>query len=143
MADKVREIQDRLLKNIQDGDQLSAAIAYFPLVGWVYPLYFKKEDALCQYHGKQGQRLNGVLIGLYLTLWFLENFWLTAWLFGEGSFLNPISSSIKIIAVIAYLGVSLIAAYRAFMDEEWEIPFLRDVVDFFWDFFPGKKDDRD
>ncbi|MBI41309.1 MAG: hypothetical protein CMF59_17060 [Leptospiraceae bacterium] len=143
MADKVREIQDRLLKNIQDGDQLSAAIAYFPLIGWIYPLYFKKEDKLCQYHGKQGQQLNAVLIGLYLVLWFLENFWLTSWIFGTGSLLNPISSSVKIIALFGYLGLSLVAAYRAFMDEEWEIPFLQDIVDFFWDLFPQRKADRD
>lgn len=142
MADKIREIQDRLLKNIQDGDQLSAAIAYFPLIGWIYPLYFKKEDPLCQYHGKQGQRLNGVIIGLYLALWFLENFPLTSWLFGQGNFFNPISSSIKIIAIFGYLALSLMAAYRAFMDEQWEIPFLKDIVDFFWELMPGKEPEK-
>ncbi|MCB1306044.1 MAG: hypothetical protein KDK37_17270, partial [Leptospiraceae bacterium] len=67
---------------------------------------------------------------------------LTSWLFGQGNFFNPISSSIKIIAIFGYLALSLMAAYRAFMDEQWEIPFLKDIVDFFWELMPGKEPEK-
>lgn len=143
MADKIREIQERFKGNYQDGDQLSAAIAYVPLIGWILPYRLKQEDALCQYHGRQGMRLNILMLCIYFTIWILENFPLTSWLFGQGEPLNALTSSFWIITLILYVIASGMAAYRAFMDEEWEVPYLEDIIDMLEKSLLGKKDSKD
>jgi len=129
MSDRIRDIQSRLMKNLQGGDQLAAAVAYVPLVGWIYPYFFKREDELCQFHGRQALKLNGALVAIYIAVWFLENFPLSAWLFGTGEPLNALSRTVWLVTLLGFLAVSVVAALKAFAEELWEIPYLDDAVD--------------
>ncbi|MBI3395116.1 MAG: hypothetical protein HY042_04720 [Spirochaetia bacterium] len=130
MADKVRDFQSKFMKNLEggSGEQIAAAIAYVPLFGWVYPYRMKKDDELCQFHGRQGMRLNALVFGIYFVIWLIENFPLTGWLFGKGAWFHPISTGIWTIIASAYLIASIAGAWKAFSGEMWEIPLLDDVI---------------
>ena len=117
------------MKGMQGGDQMIAAAAYLPLFGWIYPLNFRKEDDLCQFHGRQGMLLNLAMVAVYFVIWVLENFPLSAWAFGPTHFLNPISQSVWIISAIAYFGVSIFGALKALAEEKWAIPRLEETMD--------------
>jgi uncharacterized membrane protein len=143
MADKIRDIQSRLVSNLGGRDQLSAAIAYIPLFGWVFPYVFKKEDDLCQFHGLQAMKLNAALVGVYFVVWVIENFPLTGFLFGKGAVFNPLTESVWLVAMIAYCVVSGIAAFKAFSEEKWEIPYFIEYLDEFIDQIKKEKKSRD
>jgi len=128
MSDRIRNIQERL-RHSQEGEPLYAAIAYIPLLGWIYPLHFKKDDENCQFHGRQGARLSALIAGLFLVVWFLQNFPLTRWLFGSGNLLAPILDGLWLIALLVYLGVCVVAAFKALASERWEIPYLNEIID--------------
>ena len=127
------------MKNIHGGDQILAAAAYIPLVGWIYPYLSRKDDELCQFHGRQAMILNIVMVGLYFGVWLLENFPLTGWLFGEGALLAPITGALFLIASLVYIGLSLTAAFKAISEEKWEVPYLEDMVDKFQQQVRGEK----
>lgn len=145
MADKIRDIHSKFMKNLEGGGggELAAVIAYVPLVGWIYPYRMKKDDEFCQFHGRQGMRLNALAFGLYFVIWLLENFPLTAWLFGKGAMFHGISSGIWAIAASAYLIASLAAAFKAFSNEKWEIPLLEDVIQRLEDLVKDARDKRE
>ncbi|MCB1174469.1 MAG: hypothetical protein KDK39_12940 [Leptospiraceae bacterium] len=129
MADSEENIHSRLSKNLHGWDQISAAIAYVPLVGWAYTWFTRQDDPLCKFHGKQAMQLNALYAGLYLVIWFVENFPLTRWIFGERAFLHPLSETISLVSTFVFLALSAVAAFRAFSEERWEIPYLKEAID--------------
>lgn len=135
LAEKKKDIHSNLSKNLHGWDQISAAIAYVPLVGWIYTYLGRKDDELCQYHGKQALQLNALYSGVYLLIWFLENFPLTKWIFGNRAFLHPISETVSLVSTVIFLAISAFCAFKAFGEEQWEIPYLNDVIDFIVDLF--------
>ena len=128
MEDKIREIQDRL-KGLGEGNRPFAVLAYVPLFGWIYPFYFRTQDALCQFHGRQAMRLNLVVLAVYFLVWILENFPIISWLFGPGQLLHHLSRAVWILAAGAYLAISAYAAYKALHDESWSIPYLDEYLE--------------
>lgn len=128
MADRVRDIQSRLKGNLQGSDQLLAASAYIPVFGWIYPYIFKKDDELCQFHGLQSLKLNGVILFIYFAVWIAEHFPILSWFFADGRIFHPLSQALWVISLSVFLIVSLVAAYRAFSEEAWEIPYLADGI---------------
>ncbi len=146
MSDKIREIQGRF-KNIHGSDQLIAALSYVPLFGWIFPYYGKKDDELCQFHGKQAMQLNVVMLTVYFSVWILENFPIVSWFFGQDKILHPISQSAWLITAMAFIGLSIYGAFKAFSEEKWEIPGLSELVDKTLEQIksakPGSKEDKD
>ena len=53
-----------------------AALAYIPIIGWILPLFIKKEDGLCQFHAKQGLVLSimAILLGIIVAIAVTEVF---------------------------------------------------------------------
>ena len=129
MADKIREIQSRFSRNMQNNDSVAAVIGYIPLFGWIYPLFFRKENDFCQFDGKQAMHLNAGMLVVYFAVWILENFPITSWLFGADSWFHPITQAAWRITMLGYFGLCAFGAYKAFIEERWEIPFLSDFVD--------------
>jgi uncharacterized membrane protein len=127
MSDRIRKIQESLKKGSGSGDEITAAMAYVPLFGWAFAI--TKDDDFTRFHALQARDLNLGIVVVYLVVWFVENFPLTAWLFGPNKFLNPISEAVWVVALLAYLGFSGFAAYRAIMDERWSVPFIDEVRD--------------
>ncbi len=125
MSDRIRKIQESLKKGSGNGDELTAAIAYVPLLGWAYAI--TKEDEFTRFHALQARDLNLAIVVVYLVVWFLENFPLTSWLFGAYRFLNPVSQGVWVLSLLVYLALSAYAAYRAIMDERWTVPFIDEV----------------
>ena len=128
MADKIREIQSRL-KTPEGGDQIAAPLAYIPLFGWIYPYYLKKEIELCRFHGKQAMQLNVVMLAIYFVVWVLENFPIVSWLFGPDHVFHHITRAIWLLTAIAFIGLSIVGAIKAFSEEMWEIPKLNELID--------------
>ncbi len=130
MADKIKEIQTKIIKQLRNGgEQTIAASAYIPIIGWVYPYFFHKDKPLCSFHAKQALQLNIVTVTIYFTIWIIEHFPLTAIFFGPGAILSPFSQTLWLVFLFAYLGFSIMCAYRAFCNESWEIPYLKPCVD--------------
>ena len=127
------------MKNIHGGDQILAAAAYIPLVGWIYPYTSRKDDELCQFHGRQAMILNIMMVALYFAIWLLENFPVTALLFGQGAWFAPITGAISLIATLVYIGLSLTGAFKAISEEKWPVPYLEDLVERFEDQVRGDK----
>ncbi|MBX7058659.1 MAG: hypothetical protein K1X75_11385 [Leptospirales bacterium] len=133
MSDRIRNIRARMLGNAspggaESGDHAAAAAAYIPLVGWAYAYFSKKEDDYCQFHARQGLKLNAVIGLIYFAVWFLETFPITAWFFGPDSLLHPITRTILYVSVAGFLAASAAAAAKAFQGERWEIPYLEDLI---------------
>jgi hypothetical protein len=59
------------LKRLRHSSYFAAA-AYIPFVGWLIPLYLKRDDPLCQEHGKTGFLCAIVFTGAALSLFFLD-----------------------------------------------------------------------
>ena len=137
MADKIKDIQSRLMNNLHGSDELAAAASYIPLVGWLVGKA-KKEDDFCQFHSDQSFKLNLVIVALYLIIWFLEHFPLTSFLFGEGAILNELTGGILIVSIILFLVISAFAAFKALSEERWEVPYLHDTLQYIRDEITGK-----
>ncbi len=133
MSDRIRNIRARLqgtgAGSPESGDSSAAAAAYIPLVGWAYAYFGKKDDDFCQFHGRQSLRLTAVFLVLYFAVWFLENFWITAFFFGVDSLLHPITRTILYLGIAVYLVASIAAGLRALGGERWEIPYLEEMID--------------
>lgn len=113
------------LQEVSFQDRLWAAISYFPLLGWVYPYYFrKKASEHCRFHADQALYLNLLFLLLYFAIWLLENFPLTGIIFGSASLLSPILQTAWLLSQILYLALSGFSAYRAYRGETWKIPYL-------------------
>ena len=142
MSDKIRDIHSRLMNNLHGGDQSSAAVGYVPLFGWIVPYLFKKDDEFCRFHGEQAMKLNGAFLAFYFVIWVIENFPLTAILFGLDSIFHPITRSLWLVGVIGYLALSAIGAFKALSEEKWEIPYLIKYVDEAIDLIKSEKNNR-
>lgn len=127
MADRIKKIQENLKRGSNNGDELTAAVSYVPLIGWA--LTIKSKDDFTQFHAEQGRDLNIGIIAIFLVTWFLENFPLTSWLFGNNHLFHPVTQTVWLISLLAYLGLSAMAAYKAIMDERWPIPFIDEARD--------------
>ena len=128
MSDKIKEIQAKLAERFKSGGQASAACSYIPLVGWIYPYFFRKEDELSKFHAEQAMQLNILTLTLYFAIWILEYFPITAIFFGPGSILYPISRTLWLLVIFAYIAFSTIGAYQAYSATNWEIPYLKKIV---------------
>lgn len=130
MNKKIQDIQSKIKENIQNNSVgFCAASSYFPLVGWIYPYFFRKDEQLAKFHGLQALQLNIVLIVLYFIVWFLESFPITAIMFGPDHIFHPISRTIWILIVFVYLSLTSICAYKAYSGIEWHIPYLKALLD--------------
>lgn len=139
MSDKIRDIHSRLMNNLHGGDQISAAIGYVPLFGWILPYLFKKDDEFCRFHGEQAMKLNVTIVVFYFAIWVIENFPLTAIIFGLDAVFHPITRSLWLVGAIGYLAISGIAAFKALSEEKWEIPYLMKYVDEVFDLIQSEK----
>lgn len=127
MSDRIRDIQNRM-KGVGGGGGAAAAIAYVPLFGWIYPFYAKKDDELCRFHGKQGMQLNALMLAVYTVVFVLEHFPIVSFLFGPGQFFNAITQAVWRITALAYIGLSIYCALKAFEEEKWAIPHLDETI---------------
>ncbi len=139
MADTIRDIQAKLKNNSSDGDQISAAVAYVPLFGWILPYLFKKDDPLCRFHGEQAMKLNGAIVAFYFAIWVLEHFPLTAILFGYDAVFHPLTRSLWLVGALGYMAISAVGAFKALSDEKWEIPYLMKYLDEAFDLLQSEK----
>ena len=129
MKEKVKEIQAKLIDAFQkSGGESLAALSYIPLLGWVYPYFFRKEEELVRFHASQAMQLNAMITAIYFLIWVLEYFPLTGIFFGPGSLLHPISRTLWLFTVFAYMAFSLVASYQAYSGKKWEIPYLKERV---------------
>ncbi len=128
MADKIRNLQNRIKSKIQNGDEFLAIVSYFPLIGWII-VQFKdqKKDKLVQFHSKQAKEINIYIVVLFFIIWLLENFPFTRWLFGKDKFFYPIIESIWLMGLILYIIISLIGIYKALNDEIWSFPYREEI----------------
>ncbi|MFN3604654.1 MAG: hypothetical protein ACK4UJ_08100 [Leptonema sp. (in: bacteria)] len=128
MADRIRNLQNKLKSKIESGDTLSAVVAYVPLIGWIIADSIdKKKDELVKFHIKQSKEINLAIILIYVFVWFIENFPLTSWLFGKNKLFFPIIESFWLLSFLSYLGISLFSSYKALNDEIWSYPY-RNII---------------
>ncbi len=117
-----KENVEKVKEFVKKGEGI-AALSYIPLIGWFLPQILRKTDAFCKFHSRQSFLLNITIIVVYVCIWILENFPLTAIFFGSGAILNPITGTLKIIAFVGFFLLSGWAAKKAYDQEEWEIPY--------------------
>jgi len=70
------------LKDLAFSEQYNnyfAAVAFVPFVGWLIPLYLKKDDPFCQEQGKAGFYLSFIFTSLALALIFISIFFSRDW----------------------------------------------------------------
>lgn len=140
MSGKIKEIQEKFsdftesLKDRGKEWRNWAVYSYIPLVGWIYPYFFRKEEELSQFHAKQAMQLNVISLIAYFVIWILEYFPITAIFFGPGSILHPISRTIWLVVFFGYVALSGVGAYQAHSNRNWEIPYLKKGVDKIMDY---------
>ena len=100
--------------NYFDNSKIYALLAYIPLIGWILPLFVKKEDKSCQFHGKQGFILSilALLLGLsgfivytdifkYLLTVLYFAFFIGAFVYGAYAAYNSKNTEIPVISAIS------------------------------------------
>lgn len=128
MADRIRNLQNKFKSKIENGDELSAILAYIPLIGWIIAnITNKNKDKLVKFHIEQAKEINIGILVIYIFVWFIENFPLTKWLFGKNKLFYPILETFWLLSFLAYIGFSLYAIYKALNDEIWSYPY-RDII---------------
>ena len=127
-TDKItEEIKSKINKNKKE---ITSALIYFPLVGWIIPLVYEPAKAnKGSAHGRQSLNLNILLVAAYLAFWILKYFPITAIVFGPSiGLLNPLVEAAWLIVFLGYLGLSIYSAFHAYNQKYWEIPLLLSIV---------------
>ncbi len=124
MADRIRNIQEKIRAKIQNGDEFLAVLSYLPIIGWII-VKFKnnKKDKLVQFHLEQGKEINIYIITIYFIIWFIENFPLTSWLFGKDKIFFPLIETIWLISLFLYILITIVGIYKSLNDEIWSYPY--------------------
>ena len=84
-----------------------ATFAYFPAIGWFFPMFFGTKCSLCQYHAKQG--LAAFVFSAFCTAF--------TWFFNHSvptfaSFVETLLYSTCIIMYVFFLGWGIICAIQ-------------------------------
>jgi len=99
--------------------RVSAAVAYIPIIGWLYVLFVQRKDALAIFHLRQS-------IGLFLFLLVVLVGWaVIAWILAWVPYLAVLSASLFALVILAYLyGVIawVTGLIRALRNQEMPLP---------------------
>ena len=125
------------MEAVRSAGENLAAFSYIPLIGWIYPYFFRKEDELVSFHARQAMQLNVAIVAAYFFIWIIEYFPLTAIFFGPGSILHPISRTAWLLVIFAYIIFSVVAAYQAYSSNKWNIPYLQKGIEKSIDYVKG------
>lgn len=104
-----------------------ASLAYIPVFGWILPLFFKRENRLCFFHGRQALFLNLILFLMALLVWFLNKAPLVSDILSLIQF-HYVTNFAMYITVWGYLGASLVGAVKAGQGILWSVPFLNYLI---------------
>lgn len=123
-----------------DNDKIKiyAAIGYIPIVGWIVPYFLKKNDDFCQFHGRQSAVLSLIFIVLMTMIWLMNNLPILSHILSWIGITSNILPAITYISTVLFIGVSAYAAYKAFDEEQWDIPFIEKVREFLVKLFEHK-----
>jgi len=77
--------------------RLPAVLAYVPVIGWIYVLFFQRQNALGLYHLKQSVGLFLFLVGT-LVGWIV-----VAWLLTRIPYMDVLAVSLFTLVIAAYL----------------------------------------
>ena len=82
---------------MNNASRISAALAYIPVIGWLYVYLFQRNNPLAVYHLRQGLGLVLFLIGIFVG-WAVIG-WLLAWI----PYVAIISIALFTVVIAAYL----------------------------------------
>ncbi|HOF32452.1 MAG TPA: hypothetical protein PK624_01015 [Spirochaetota bacterium] len=102
-----------------DWTRILSAFAYFPFIGWIFPLYLKTESENCQKNSREGFYLSAV-VSLALTALFLFRIVVAS---GFSIFLFIITL-FHIVGIVSYFAFSVYLIYRTYRFGSFKIPFL-------------------
>ena len=92
----------------QPGSRVAAALAYIPVVGWLYVFFAQRQNSLARYHLKQSIGLVLFLIAV-LGVWAVVA-WVLAWI--PYAFVFSVALFALVIAAYAYGVVALLLGVR-------------------------------
>ncbi len=136
MPDRIRNLTNRIKNKIENEDQGIAIISYIPLIGWIIASFKSKtKDKFVHFHREQAKEINIGIVVIYIFVWFIENFPLTAWLFGKKSIFYPLTESVWTLILLFYIVITLIGVYKAIHDEIWSYPYRKEINEKIKEFF--------
>ena len=98
-------------------------VAYFPFIGWFFPMYFKKDDKFLLFHSVQGFVLAAFFFVLSSTLFFL-----TAFLPSGGGLFKFIVVMLIYAGYSVYFIIAAAGTYFMIKGIEKEIPFFEKIA---------------
>ncbi|MBP7902021.1 MAG: hypothetical protein KA015_04300 [Spirochaetes bacterium] len=109
------------LEYIQSLDwiRILSAFAYFPFIGWIFPLYFKTESTDCQKNSREGLYLS-IIVSLTLTALFLFRIVIASGF----SIVLFVITLFHITGIISYFALSVYLMYRTYRFGSFSIPYL-------------------
>ena len=102
-----------------DWTRILSAFAYFPFIGWIFPLYLKTESGDCQKNSREGFYLSAI-VSLALTALFLFRIVVAS---GFSIFLFIITL-FHIVGIVSYFALSVYLIYRTYRFGSFKIPYL-------------------
>ena len=102
-----------------DWTRILSAFAYFPFIGWIFPMYAKPDSADCQKNAKEGFFFSAV-VALSLLLVYLFRIFI-ADAFRLFSFIIVL---LHMATVISYAAVSIYLTFRTYRSGSFRIPLL-------------------
>ncbi len=76
---RVQSVKEIINHLSREQERYGAALSYVPFVGWLFPLYLKRESSLCQSHAKQGFILAIFFTALAIFFTLFETFVPNEW----------------------------------------------------------------
>ena len=98
-------------------------VAYFPFIGWFFPMYFKKDDKFLLFHSVQGFVLAAFFFVISSMLYFL-----TAFLPSGGGLLKFIVVMLIYAGYSVYFIIAAAGTYFMIKGIEKEIPFFERIA---------------
>jgi uncharacterized membrane protein len=98
-------------------------VAYFPFIGWFFPMYFKKDDRFLLFHSVQGFVLAAFFFVLSSMLFFL-----TAFLPSGGGLFKFIAVMLIYAGYLIYFVIAAAGTYFLVKGIEKEIPFFERIA---------------
>ena len=113
----------RIINNLKGKSRSElASYAYIPLIGWLIPLFIKKDDRFCQHHARQGFILAVIFVLTAVTLNFtnIMIFTLQEW----EDFRIVLIISIYIIYIL-YLIICIVNFLLTAKGREFDFPLIK------------------
>lgn len=127
--EKLRQLSEQVHESVEDttNGPLYAALSYFPVIGPVIALLFKRNIPLVKQHAKNAAYIQGAFSLVWLAIWLLENLPLVSFILKAIQFIPYMTNAFMYLDVMLLIALSSYGAIEASQSREFKAPWLYEL----------------